>query len=431
VSGDFGWNATVYARQVGSSEVFSFVNPTRTAETIGIDVLSAPATAAGGSWSGTWTGDDGSTTVAGIDARFAKGSMREAIAPARRGLGGGSEQDDSAIYVMRDQLLGPEIRFTMGGRISNWDDSERQLKQANITTKAILVDDEFPHVDGVEFSPEAGLIWRPSDSWSAHLNGQQAFSRPTLADLYGTTAQYSTVTEGNPELRTEYNTSLDVGTEYAFVTAEEKKKHAGGFSALRPPKAYLVVGASVFTNEMRDAIGALNLPGNALVVPATKALPIGYLAQQTANIDRSRIQGAAFTARWNPVSSLSFEARWQFSDPTILRDGAVPSLEHDQIAGVPRQAGFVGVEWNASKTVKFSARLRAFGAEYQDEENHLRLGESTVADAGMSFQLSAHAQLTVGVQNVGNARVQMNQNTDGIFYIGAPRTASAGIRLNW
>ncbi|HEY5226897.1 MAG TPA: TonB-dependent receptor [Opitutaceae bacterium] len=435
VTPDFTWTAAAYAKDTAASGRFSFVNEARTSESPAVDLLSVPATEVGASLSGIWDSAEGSRTTAGIDTRVVNGESREDIdytlgSFAGR-LAGGGEQDDTGLYVVREQKITTTLRATLGARLAFWDESEGHLRQSSPGSGAPLSDQEFPGSDGTEFSPEAGLIWRPSDSWALHANAQQGFSRPTLADLYEPTVHYSTATEPNPSLATEHITSAEAGVEYSFITADERAKHSGGFSALRPPRALFMLGVTAFSEAMRGAVSNVDLSGPGELTPLFGNTPQGYLGRKMENIDRSRIQGLEFSGRWNIAANLSIVARWQFQNPTIVRDGLEPWLAGRQIEMAPRRSGLLSAQWAASSKTRFTARLRAFGAQFQDNENTLRLGQSVEADVEAVYQLSKDIELSLSVENLSDGRLEVSRGTTGVVYTGPPRMAFTGIRLKW
>ena len=433
-SSSFSWTADAFVRVVGSSATFSSVNASRTLELPAIDLNSAPATGAGASWSGTWE-DAGSSTTFGLETHIAKGDSRENTgyngANYTTALSGGGEQDDTAIYVLRDQRLSSTLRLTIGGRVTYWDQNDGHMDSAGAATGVPSFDVDYGTASGVQLSPEAGLIWRPSDSWAVHANGQQGFSRPTLGELYGTTGQYSEITQGNPELHTEWGTSLEIGVSYSFITEQERKRHSGQFGALRPLRPLVTVGANGFSNYLRDSIGEVTQAGDPLVFTTAGPTPVGYLIQDYANIDRSRIEGLDLYTRLIPGDSVELEAHWQFLDPTIEGDGAFPNLVGKEIAGDPRHTGTLTANWNASKNLRFSARFKVFGAQFQDNGDTLRLAEANSCDVEATLRLNAHTVITLAVENVGDTRLDVSRSTHGLSYVGPPRLAESGIKVTW
>ena len=130
-------------------------------------------------------------------------------------------------------------------------------------------------------------------------------------------------------------------------------------------------------------------------------------------------------------ANLAIVARWQFQSPTILRDRAQPWLAARQLEMTPRSSGLLAAEWTASPKAFITARLRAIGAQFQDNENTLPLAQAVEADVEAVYQLSRHVQLSFSVDNASNARLEVSRGTTGVVYTGPPRMAFAGVRLRW
>jgi hypothetical protein len=64
-SKDFSWNAVLYLQDQDASNVFSFINASRTAEIPVSDEFAMPDSAVGASWTGSWWGASGGRTIAG------------------------------------------------------------------------------------------------------------------------------------------------------------------------------------------------------------------------------------------------------------------------------------------------------------------------------------------------------------------------------
>jgi outer membrane receptor protein involved in Fe transport len=432
----FVWNAVAYVQDEGSASRFSSVNPARNMETPLIDQYAEPVTAFGASWSGEWWQPDGSSTSAGADLHHVSGETRQDFAFSDRAyadrLFAGGDQGDVGAFILRDQKLTSRLRLVLGARLDFWNEDGGHLSENGLLSGTPLGDERFPADDGTELSPSIGLVWRPSEGWRFHANIQQAFSTPTLAELYQPSGQYSVVTEANPLLRTERNTSVEAGAEYVFhlspLAQESRSIHARSH---HPYDGTLTIGATIFSNELHDAIGTVTLARDLGSLPFFGTLPNGYLGQEWINLDRSRIQGASLYARWDPAATFTIDANILFSDPTIDRVGSAPNLAGKQVAGVSRRSAQVGATWRVSQKITFKSRARMLGPEYEDDENTLRLAEAAVVDMRASYALSSRSELFVIAENLTGAQIETSRSVDGVVYIGAPRTVLGGIRLSW
>jgi len=436
-SADFTWNGVAYVQNAQSAGTFSVVNAARTAETPVLNQFAEPETSFGASWNGARREAGGSSTSAGVDYHYVRGEAREDFAFVNgaftQELNAGGEQGDFGAFVLRDQSIAWGLRAVVGARVDAWDEAGGHQKETDLARGSLVSDESFATGTGTEFTPSVGLVWQPVGDLRMHVNGQQAFSRPTLAELYQPNGQDAIVTEANAGLQTEHNTSVEAGAEYTIhLGADQSKKNPNTY--YRPPilaSGNVVFAATVFSNELREAIGPLTLAPGIGGYPIFGALPAGYVAQHLINLDRSRIQGVTGSVQWSPSSAFSAYAFVVFNDPTINRVGVAPGLVGKQVAGVSRRSCAVSVKWRVSEKLSVRANIRALGPMFVDDENMLRLGEAVVADLGAVYSLAKYAELFLSVDNLANDRIDTSRSANGVFYIGSPRLARGGLRLSW
>ena len=102
-----------------------------------------------------------------------------------------------------------------------------------------------------------------------------------------------------------------------------------------------------------------------------------------------------------------------------------------QVAQVPRRSATLGATWRAPAQLTFTPRGRWIGRQFEDDENSLRLGETVVADLGVTRPLTSHLTLFLTLENLGNARIETGRSADGIVNIGTPRLVLGGVRGKW
>jgi outer membrane receptor protein involved in Fe transport len=432
----FAWNAAAYVQDAGAASRFGYVNPARTAETPAIDQFARPVTSVGATWSGEWWDADGSGTSAGIDLHHVRGETRDdfGFLDGRYAseLIAGGEQGGLGAFLLRDQELSSTLRLVLGARLDGWDETGGHQSESSLASGSFLTD-SYAGVSGTEFSPSIGLVWRPSASWRVHANAQQSFSTPTLSELYQPYGEGAMATEANPLLRTERNTSFEAGVEYEMRTGGSGRKAAPRQDARRREAqgGTLTLGLTAFSNDLHDAVGDLALSGPSGAVPIFGSLPQGYSARQWINLDRSRIQGIALSAKWSPTAALSLDATVLLEDPTIGRVGAAPGLDGRQIAGVSRRSGAISATWHASRKISLVSRVRALGRQFEDDADTLRLSDAAVVDLRASYALTMRCELFATAENLADARVETSRSADGLAYLGAPRIVLAGLRLSW
>lgn len=411
--GNFSWTALVYAQDQSFSSMFSSVHATRTAETPASDQFAVPATALGAAWTGVWTRPGGARTSAGADLRRVRGETREHFTFnagdfTRQRVAGGT-QEFAGLFALHERPLASGWRLTLGARLDDWRESDGHRLETDRATGAVLRDDHYADRDGLEFSPSAGLVWTPAREWRVRAAAQQAFRRPTLNELYRPFRVGNVITEANAGLRTERVTSGELGADYT-----------------RGP---LTLGAAVFWNELRAAVGNVTLAHGPGTFPIVGFVPAGGTGRQRLNLDRLRVRGLELTTEWRPVPSLSLTAAYLYNDAIVRRAALSPALVGKRLAQVPRHSATFGASWRAGK-LTLTPRGRVISRQFEDDENLLILGTAVIADLGASFTLG-RGELFLTVENLGDARVETGRSTDGIVNTGTPRLALAGFRTTW
>ena len=412
---DFSWTAVAYAQDQSFASTFSSVNATRTAETPASDQFAVPATAFGAAWTGAWKNANGARTSAGADVRLVRGETREHFtfvngAFTRLRVAGG-EQAFAGIFALHEQPLTSEWRATFGARLDNWRESDGHRRESDLATNTASRDDHYANHDGLEVSPSAGLVWQATKEWRMRAAAQQAFRRPTLNELYRPFRQGTTVVETNPDLRTERVTTAEVGAEFTGRA--------------------LTLGASIFWNDLRDAVGNVTVARGPGTFPLFGTLPAGGTGRQRLNLDRTRVQGVELSATWHVGDALSLNAAALFEDASVRRASVAPALVGNQVAQVPRHSATVGATWRAPGGVTVTPRVRWIGRQFEDDENTLILGEAVVADLGASRHLTPHLELFLTIENLGDTRLETGRSADGVVNTGTPRLIILGLRGHW
>ena len=436
-SAAFAWNASAYAQDQSFASTFSGVNATRTAETPASDQFAVPATALGGAWTGTWRHDSETRTSAGADARFVRGETRENFTFVagnftRQRIAGG-RQAIAGIFALHERPLTPALRPPVGARLDAWRDTDGHRRETDRVSGAVLRNDRYADQDGAEFSPSAGLVWRPAPQWRLRANAQHAFRRATLNEFYRPFRVGANVTEANPSLRTEHVTSGEVGAEWEFLKFPPKPPDAPGTSSSWDVGAShaLTLGATLFWNDLRDAIGNVTIARGPGTFPIVGTLGAGALGRQRLNLDRTRVQGLELSAEWRLRATFKLHADALFNDATVRRASVAPGLVGNRVAQVPKRSGSLGATWHASEKLAFTPRVRYIGRQFEDDENQLTLGAVVVVDMGASYHLTKHLDLFLTCENLGNARIETGRSADGIVNIGTPRLFVGGLRGSW
>jgi outer membrane receptor protein involved in Fe transport len=401
------WSAVLYLQSQTFSSFFTAVDPTRTTETPASNQYDVPATAAGAAFTATWgTPADDAITTLGFDTRYVKGETREAfffsvpLNDFTRDRRAGGEQLFAGLFARHDRALTDTLRVSAAARVDHWQTTDGHLRETDTTTNTVLTDTHFPDQDGTEFSPTLGLVWQPSPSFRTRASAYQAFRVPTLNEYYRPFRVGPVTTQANPALKPETLTGYETG-----------------FDLGRPDAA---VGASftAFVNELDDAVT------NVTIAPNTR---------QRRNLDHVRVQGVEASVHARPHSTLTLEAAYLFTDARVTNPGpsAPAPLDGNRLAQVPRHTKTTSATWNAPFALQLTARARWFSAQYEDDENTLRLAPAATVDLGISRRFARRWEAYLAVENLFDTEVETARTATGTVSVAPPRWTRAGLRYDW
>ena len=411
----FNWNASAYAQRGSFASTFSSINATRTAETPASDQVGVPSRAEGAAWSGTWLHAAQAQTAFGFDGRTVRGETQENFtftngAYTRQRFAGG-RQAFAGLWALHEQTLARDYTLTLGARLDDWRESDGHRRESINATGLLARDDHYADQHGIELSPSAGLVWRTTPELRLRAAAQHAFRRPTLNELYRPFRAGSTVTEANPALRTERVTSTEIGADWTRG-------------------AFALTGA-LFWNDLHDAVGNVTVARGPGTFPIVGPLAAGGIGRQRLNLTTTRVRGIEFSTQYRLNERLRFTAEALWNEATVRRAEVAPALEGKRVAQVPRHTLSCGVTARAPGGITLTPRLRWIGAQAEDDENTLRLGEVAVIDLGAVYPLGRGWELFVTGENLGNARIETGRSADGVVNLGTPRLGLAGVRGSW
>jgi outer membrane receptor protein involved in Fe transport len=409
------WSATAYLQGQSSSQTFSSVNASRTAETPASDQFAVPATALGLAATSTWSDPSGGSSTVGADLRDVRGETREDFlyskgAYAEQRFAGG-RQTFAGAFAERSQPLGPVLRAMAALRLDRWEDGDGHLRTLDIASGSLLTADSYPTRTGTELGPSAGLVWQAGNELAFHISGQRAFRQPTLNELYRPFRQGTATTLANAGLSTEHANSAEIGATW---------KH-GPLSA----------AVSGFAARLEDPVANVTLARGPGTFPLFGTLAAGAVGQERLNLDRVDTRGIQISASWRPSDALSIDLSAIDERATVGAASVAPGLVGHSVPEVPRWNASLGMTWRPARRMSVVCRVRRTGSQYDDDQNLLPLGPATVVDLSLRFPISEGAELFGTVENFGDARVETAHSALGVYSLAPPRTAAAGARLRW
>ena len=108
-----------------------------------------------------------------------------------------------SLYAQHEMELSNTLTGTVGARFYKVD---AELEASNVSPLSTNSDSRW--------LGSAGLVWTPREELALRVNLSQGYSYPTLQQLFMTTSAAGRLTTGNPNLKPENSTSLELGARF-------------------------------------------------------------------------------------------------------------------------------------------------------------------------------------------------------------------------
>lgn len=337
--------------------------------------------------------------VAGVEWSEARGASDELVYVANRPsslVGAGGRARTAGIYARDAVRVSGRLVVTPGARFDRWRNYRAQQTTRALTGARAVSTISFAERDETAFSPQLSAVFKVSDALSVSATFARAFRAPTLNELYRSFRVGNVVTLADERLRAERLTSGEAGLL---------------FNSTRSGTA---ARAGVFWMDVTRPIANVTLS----VTPA-------LITRQRRNLGRTRSRG--FEAE--------FERRlgrgWTGSAGYLLADARVESfpadiaLEGRRLPQVARQQLSFQLRYSGRTT--FGLQGRASGAQFDDDQNQLRLGGYFTLDALLSRRLGRGVDIFVAAENLTGQRYDVGRTP--VLTVGPPAFARVGLRL--
>lgn len=419
-AGDFRWEGLLYYQDREFASTFSSVNADRTAETPALDQYKVPAQSLGYSLTATWAGGiplptvvrDGSRLIMGIDGRWIEGETRERFRfDSGRFLNhrvAGGEQWLQGLFAEQTWQLPEDWVITLGSRADYWRLSSGHRRETVLATGTVLLDADYPDRDGVVANGRLGLAHTVAEGLILRGAAYTGFRVPTLNELYRPFRVRNDITAGNAGLEPERLTGVEAG-----VTWE-------------PDKSWHL-GATVFWNELRDAVANVTLLEGPDTAPDGTVVPDGGVYRQRQNVSSVISSGVELQARWEPTSWLELNAGYLYTDTEVKAQST--ALDGRELAQAPPHVLTGGVTWRPAERWQALIQARYGSEQFEDDLNTLVLNSYLVWDASVSCQINPQLRVSVVMENVFDEEVETGRSGDDLVSIGAPRWV--GVKVSW
>ncbi len=387
--------ARVYGQSQGYDQTFSSIDITRSSETLtNLQHVPSQQVGAGLQWEHVLKSQ---ALMAGVDWQEVMGASDEQLVSISAINIAGGRQRSAGIFGQDIFRIRSKWTVIAGIRWDDWKNFHGST--VRIPASGSLVSQAFMDRNETSFSPRASLLRALSGNLSFVLSGYRAFRAPTLNELYRSFRQGITVTSNNPLLRAERLTGAETGLR---ATALDNRLESRG---------------TFFWGDIVN-------PVTNVTISSTPTL----ITRQRQNLGRTRSLGMELDTAFHLNSSIQFSGGYQYTHATVVDSS--PSLVGLNVPEVPRhQFTWEARYWRPSRLM-FSIEGRYSGAQYDDDQNTLKLDRYYVTNVFIGRELPGGLLAYAAVENLFNQRYSVAL-APPISNLGPPILARAGLRYEF
>lgn len=390
---------------------FSAVAPNRMTETL-TNVQHVPAQQVGGTAQWSRPAGKRQTLVAGIEVQEVRGVSQEqmfAAGKASANVAAGGRQRTVGIFGEDIFWITPRWLIAAGARFDHW----RNFDAHRVGLAPPGPISVTPFADRTEnaFSPRISLLHPLNERISLTASAYRAFRAPTLNELYRSFRVGPVFTLSNHLLRAERLTGSEAGLR---VTTLEKR---------------LDVRGTFFWSEIVNPIANVTL----MMQPMPPPPPSPLITRQRQNLGRTRSRGIEFDAAARLSETLRVSCGYQYVAATVVRFPTNRALEGLWIPQVPRHQLTLQARYSHASWLTASIQGRFVGAQFDDDQNQLRLDRYFTLDAMVARSFGHGLEVFAAAENLLNQRYTVGltpiPGLTPVPTLGPPLLARFGLRL--
>jgi TonB-dependent receptor len=277
-----------------------------------------------------------------------------------------------------------------------------------------------------KFFPSLHLAYDITSNLKARASWSNSYGRPALANLVAAASANDTartVTLGNPALKPQVATNIDLKLEYYFANS--------GMFSIRG-----------YDKKVKDYIAPAGRSGQLVADGADNGfdgLYSGYELIQSSNNGNAKLRGLEFDFRERltflpgALKGLTARANYTYLETTGNRGGTV-ELKNGQVAGFIPRAYNVGLMYNykkfgASFDMNYTGRYPVAYSLTSPGNGNIYRDSWKVMNAGVSYKLRADATVFLNVNNIaqeGPRQYMFTESRTRSQWI-VPRTLKFGV----
>lgn len=351
----------------------------------------------------------------GADARFNDGETNELFSnPTGAGFTrirrAGGETAVAGAYV--DASWSAAEWLVAGGlRVDRWENTGGFRQENTLATGAVLLNESDADRSGEVVSARLAVRRDLGGGYAARAAAYSGFRPATLNELHRPFRVGNDITEAN-----------------AALTPETLKGVETGLAFDREGVRW---GASVFWNQIEDAIVNVTLGSGPATFPRAGFVPAGGVLRQRQNAGTIDAWGVELTGALDLSSAVSLNAAASWTDAEIDGGSSAAQLTGLRPAQAPEWSATAGLDWRVTDRLTLALAARYESSRFDDDLNSRVLDAAVTLDARAEWAFTPNATFWTAADNLFGEDVEVSETGTGVAGYGPPRTLSVGLRLSY
>lgn len=351
----------------------------------------------------------------GADARFNDGETNELFSnPTGAGFTrirrAGGETAVAGAYVDASWIAADWL-VAGGLRVDRWENTGGFRQENTLATGAVLLNESDADRSGEVVSARLAVRRDLGGGYAARAAAYSGFRPATLNELHRPFRVGNDITEAN-----------------AALTPETLKGVETGLAFDREGARW---GASVFWNQIEDAIVNVTLGSGPATFPRAGFVPAGGVLRQRQNAGTIDAWGVELTGALDLSSAVSLNAAASWTDAEIDGGSSAAQLTGLRPAQAPEWSATAGLDWRATDRLTLALAARYESSRFDDDLNSRVLDAAVTLDARAEWAFTPNATLWMAADNLFDEDVEVSETGTGVAGYGPPRTLSVGLRLSY
>ena len=351
----------------------------------------------------------------GADARFNDGETNELFSnPTGAGFTrirrAGGETAGAGAYVDAS-WTGADWLVAGGLRADRWENTGGFRQENTLATGAVLLNESDPDRSGEVVSARLAVRRDLGGGYAARAAAYSGFRPATLNELHRPFRVGNDITEANAALTPETLTGVETGLAF--------------------DREGVRWGASVFWNQIEDAIVNVTIGSGPATFPRAGFVPAGGVLRQRQNAGTIDAWGVELTGALDLSSAVSLNAAASWTDAEIDGGSSATQLTGLRPAQAPEWSATAGLDWRATDRLTLALAARYESSRFDDDLNSRVLDAAVTLDGRAEWAFTRNATLWMAADNLFDENVEVSETGTGVAGYGPPRTISIGLRLSY